>query len=94
MQRTESVLMKTRPTEITMTPTQLQRWKIEIVIILQIMRLGHKEAEQQTTTRCMKMSYKYTARDQKITELQHFKSPYLRQYFKKQTNPNLIGGNQ
>ena len=77
-----------------MTPTKLQRWKIEIIIILQIMKLGRKEAEQQTTTRPMKMSNKYTARDQKITKLQHFKSPYLQQYFKKQTNPNLIWGNQ
>ena len=69
--------MKTRPTEITMTPTQHQRWKIEIVTILQIMKLGHKEAEQQTTTRCMKMSNKYTAKnkDQKITKLQHLRAP-------------------
>ena len=69
--------MKTRPTEITMTPTQHQRWKIEIVTILQIMKLGHKEAEQQTTTRCMKMSNKYTARDQNNNQNSRFQEPLL-----------------
>ena len=48
--------MKTQPTEITTTPTQRQRWRIEILITHQIMKLGHKGAGQQTTTPFMNMN--------------------------------------
>ena len=47
--------MKTQPTEITTTPTQRQRWRIEILITHQIMKLEPKGAGQQTTTPSMKM---------------------------------------
>ena len=47
--------MKTQPTEITTTPTQRQRWRIEILITHQIMKLEPKGAGQQTTTPFMNM---------------------------------------
>ena len=41
--RIVSAPMKTQPTEITTTPTQRQRWRIEILITYQIMKQGNRQ---------------------------------------------------